>query len=206
MATAFAEIAFTPSVKAAQSLYGSREANSRLEMADGSGIELSALEIEFIKERDSFYLASVSETGWPYVQHRGGPKGFLKVLDGHTIGFADFRGNRQYLSIGNLNFNDRISMILMDYPNRRRLKIWGRVRVVHEIEEPELISRLSVSPYRARVERGLVVDVKALEWNCPQHITQRYSKAEIMHLITPLLEEIQTLHAQISSFTDAAER
>lgn len=203
MATAFADITFTPSVKAAQSLYGSREANSRFELADDPGSGLLEQEIEFIGERDSFYQATVSESGWPYVQHRGGPKGFLKVLDEHTIGFADFRGNRQYLSIGNLNFNDRISMILMDYPNRRRLKLWGRVRIVHESEEPELVSQLAVPSYRARVERGIVIDVKAIEWNCPQHITPRYSKAELSHLINPLLDEIAALKAQLAASNDA---
>lgn len=205
MATAFADITFTPSVKAAQSLYGSREANSRFELADDPGIGLTEQEIEFIGERDSFYQATVSESGWPYVQHRGGPKGFLKVLDEHTLGFADFRGNRQYLSIGNLNFNDRISMILMDYPNRRRLKLWGRVRIVHESEEPELVSQLAVPPYRARVERGIVIDVKAIEWNCPQHITPRYSKGELSHLISPLLEEIAALKAQLAAAKDASK-
>ncbi|MEI6069219.1 MAG: pyridoxamine 5'-phosphate oxidase family protein [Methylococcaceae bacterium] len=198
MATAFAEIAFTPSVKAAQNRYGSREANSRFELADNPRFGMTEQEIDFIGERDSFYQATVSETGWPYVQHRGGPKGFLKVLDEHTLGFADFRGNRQYLSVGNLNANDRISLILMDYPNRRRLKIWGRVRIVHENENPELIAQLEVPSYRARVERGIVIHVEACEWNCPQHITQRYSKAEVDHLLTPLLLEIQSLKAQLS--------
>ena len=198
MSTAFADITFTPSVKAAQNRYGSREANSRFEFADAPGFGMTEQEVEFIGERDSFYQATVSETGWPYVQHRGGPKGFLKVLNEHTIGFADFRGNRQYLSVGNLNANDRISMILMDYPNRRRLKIWGRVRIVHENEEPELIKQLEVPSYRARVERGIVIHVEACEWNCPQHITPRYSKAEVEDLLTPLLEEIKTLKTQLS--------
>ena len=198
MATAFAEIAFTPSVKAAQIRYGSREANRRFELADDPGFGMSEQEVEFIGERDSFYQATVSETGWPYVQHRGGPKGFLKVLNKHTIGFADFRGNRQYLSVGNLNANDRISMILMDYPNRRRLKIWGRVRIVHENEDPELIVQLQVPSYRARVERGIVIHVEACEWNCHLHITPRYSKAEVEDLLTPLLEEIKALKTQLS--------
>ena len=198
MATAFAEIAFTSSVKAAQVRYGSREAHSRFELADDPGFGMTEQEIEFIGERDSFYQATVSETGWPYVQHRGGPKGFLKVLDGHNLGFADFRGNRQYLSVGNLNANDRIAMILMDYPNRIRLKIWGRARIVHDHEDPELIARLEVPSYRARVERGIVIHVEACEWNCPLHITPRYSKAEVDHLLTPLLEEIQSLKAQLS--------
>jgi predicted pyridoxine 5'-phosphate oxidase superfamily flavin-nucleotide-binding protein len=198
MATAFADITFTSSVKAAQIRYGSREANSRFELADDPGFGMAEQEVEFIRERDSFYQATVSETGWPYVQHRGGPKGFLKVLDEHTLGFADFRGNRQYLSVGNLNANDRISMILMDYPNRRRLKIWGQVRIVHENEDSELIAQLEVPSYRARVERGIVIHVEACEWNCPQHITPRYSKAEVDQLLTPLLLEIQALKAQLT--------
>ena len=200
MATAFAQIAFTPSVKAAQNRYGSREANSRFELADDPGFGMTEQEVEFIGERDSFYQATVSETGWPYVQHRGGPKGFLKVLDEHTLGFADFRGNRQYLSVGNLNANNRISLILMDYPNRRRLKIWGRVRIVHENEDPELIAQLQVPSYRARVERGIVIHIEACEWNCPQHITPRYSKTEVDQLLKPLLEEIQSLKEQLSLF------
>ena len=198
MATAFADITFTSSVKAAQTRYGSREANSRFELADDIGFGLTEQEVEFIGERDSFYQATVSETGWPYIQLRGGPKGFLKVLDEHTLGFADFRGNRQYLSVGNLNANNRISLILMDYPNRRRLKIWGRARIVHEHEDPEIIAQLQIPSYRARVERGIVIHVEACEWNCPLHITPRYSKAEVDHLITPLLEEIQSLKAQLS--------
>ena len=200
MATAFADITFTSSVKAAQTRYGSREANSRFELADDSGFGMTEQEVEFIGERDSFYRATVSESGWPYVQHRGGPKGFLKVLDEHTLGFADFRGNRQYLSVGNLNANNRISLILMDYPNRRRLKIWGRARIVHEHEDPELIAQLQVPSYRARVERGIVIHVEACEWNCPQHITPRYSKTVVDQLLTPLLEEIQSLKEQLSLF------
>ena len=198
MATAFTDIAFTSSVKAAQVRYGSREANTRFELTNDPGSGMTEQEVEFIKERDSFYQATVSETGWPYVQHRGGPKGFIKVLNEHTLGLADFRGNRQYLSVGNLNANDRISMILMDYPNRRRLKIWGRARIVHDNEDSGLMAQLELPSYRARVERGIVIHVEACEWNCSQHITPRYSKAEVEHLLTPLLLEIQSLKAQLS--------
>jgi uncharacterized protein len=198
MATAFAEISFTPSVKAAQSLYGSREKNSRFELADETRNQLTEHEVAFIGERDSFYQATVSESGWPYIQHRGGPKGFLKVLDDRTIGFADFRGNVQYLTVGNLNADDRISLILMDYPNRQRLKIWGRAHIVHESDDPELMAKLELPSYRARVERGIVIHIEALDWNCPQHITPRYSKAEVDHLIAPLLEEIRVLKTQIN--------
>jgi uncharacterized protein len=199
MASAFAEITFTPSVKAAQSLYGSRKANSGFELSENAGNELSESEANFIAECDSFYQATVSESGWPYVQHRGGPQGFLKVLDARTIGFADFRGNRQYLSVGNLNADNRIALILMDYPNRRRLKIWGRANIVHESDDPELVARLEVPTYRARLERGIVIHVEAYDWNCPLHITPRYTKAEVDSLIAPLLEEIQQLKAQLST-------
>jgi len=197
MATAFAEIAFTPGVKAAQQLYGSREQNSRFEFAEDARNQLTELEAGFIAERDSFYQATVSESGWPYVQHRGGAKGFLKVLDEQTLGFADFRGNRQYLSVGNLNVDNRISMILMDYTNRRRLKIWGRVNIVHENENPDLIAQLEVSSYRARVERGIIIRVEAYDWNCPQHITQRYTKAQVEQMLAPLLSEIEALKNQV---------
>lgn len=198
MAMAFSEITFTSSVKAAQSLYGSREKNSRFESAQDACNRLTDREAEFITQRDSFYQATVSETGWPYVQHRGGPEGFLKVLDERTIGFADFRGNVQYLSVGNLNANNRISLILMDYTNRQRLKIWGRARIVHDNEAPDLIAQLEVPSYRARVERGIVIHVEAYDWNCPQHITPRYSKAEVDQLMAPLLEEISELKAQLN--------
>ncbi len=198
MATAFAQIAFTPSVKATQSLYGSREKNTRFELAEDARNQLTEHEANFITERDSFYQATVSESGWPYVQHRGGAKGFLKVLDVRTIGYADFRGNAQYLSMGNLNANDKISLILMDYPNRQRLKIWGRVSIVDERGDPKLIAKLEVATYRGRVERSIVIHIEALDWNCPQHITPRYSKAEVDQLIVPLLEEIEALKAHIA--------
>jgi uncharacterized protein len=197
MATAFAELTFTPSVKAAQSFYGSREKNSRFELAEETRNQLTGAEGDFIGERDSFYQATVSESGWPYIQHRGGPKGFLKVLDDRTLGFADFRGNVQYLSVGNLTANDRISLILMDYPNRQRLKIWGHARIVHEIDDPELMAKLDLPAYKAKVERGIIIHIEALDWNCPQHITQRYSKAEVDGLIAPLLEEIRLLKLQV---------
>jgi hypothetical protein len=193
MPNAFATISFTESVKAAQSLYGSRERNQSFELSEDPRNELGEFEAEFIEARDSFYQATISENGWPYVQHRGGPIGFLRVLDSRTIGYADFRGNKQYLSVGNLNANPRVSLILMDYPNRRRLKLWGTVRIVHESEEPELIARLEVPSYRARVERGIIIHIEAIEWNCPQHITPRYSQSEVDSIIRPLIDEIKQL-------------
>jgi predicted pyridoxine 5'-phosphate oxidase superfamily flavin-nucleotide-binding protein len=144
-------------------------------------------------------MGSVGENGWPYVQHRGGPKGFLKVLDQKTIGFADFMGNKQYISAGNLSTDDRVSLFIMDYPNRQRLKLWARARIVHKDEEAELIAQLEVPGYQARVERGIIMIIEALDWNCPQHITPRYTKAEVESLIAPLLDEIQALKAQIAS-------
>lgn len=193
MSKAFATISFTDSVKAAQSRYGSRERNQHFELSDDLRNTLGEFETEFIEARDSFYQATISENGWPYVQHRGGPAGFLRVLDHETIGYADFSGNKQYLSVGNLNANPRVSLILMDYPNRRRLKLWGTVRIVHESEEPEIIARLEVPSYRARIERGIIIHIEAVEWNCPQHITPRYSKAEVDSIIQPLIEEIEFL-------------
>ena len=193
MPKAFATISFTDSVKAAQSLYGSRERNQAFELADDLRDELSEFETEFIEARDSFYQATISENGWPYVQHRGGPAGFLRVLDKQTIGYADFSGNKQYLSVGNLNANPRISLILMDYANRRRLKLWGTVRIVHKSEYREIIARLEVPSYRARVERGIIIHIEAIEWNCPQHITRRYNQSELDRIVKPLIEEINLL-------------
>ena len=197
MARAFAEIAFTDSVKAAQSRYGSRKVYSEFEFDEERRDRLGEREIAFLAERDSFYLGSVGENGWPYVQHRGGPKGFLKVLDEKTVGFADFKGNRQYISVGNLSADDRVSLFLMDYPNRRRLKLWAQARIVHQNEDPDLVARLEVPSYRARVERGIVMTIEAVDWNCPQHITPRYSQGEVERLIAPLMEENRVLQAQL---------
>lgn len=198
----FAQISFTPAVLKAQTRYGSRAAYSRLDGVDSEPTRLTAAEAAFIGERDSFYQATVSETGWPYVQFRGGPTGFLRMLDERTIGYADFRGNRQYLSVGNLNGNDRIALILMDYPNRRRLKIWARARIVHRDEDPELVARLEMPDYRARVERAIVLTVEAFDWNCPQHIEPRFTEAEIQARMRPLEERICHLELMLSGRTD----
>jgi len=179
MARKFAEISYTPAVRAAQERYGSRRANMRFEEADEPEALLSETEIDFIEARDGFYQATANADGWPYVQFRGGPAGFLKVLDQRTIGYADFRGNVQYLSVGNLADNDRIALILMDYANQRRLKIWARARLVHANEDADLVARLEVPTYRARVERAVVLTIEAFDWNCPQHITPRFTEAEI---------------------------
>lgn len=196
MARNFTAIAFTPSVKAAQERYGSRAAYSRVEQnADDTPATLGEREKAFIEARDGFYQATVSETGWPYVQFRGGPAGFLKVLDDRTIGYADFRGNVQYLSVGNLNANDRVALILMDYANRARLKIWARARLVHPDEDADLLRRLEDPTYRARVERAVILTVEAFDWNCPQHITPRFTADEVEARIRPLLARIAALEA-----------
>ncbi len=149
-------------------------------------------EAGFIAARDSFYMATVSETGWPYIQHRGGPPGFLRVLDEKTIGVADFRGNRQYISVGNLQTDDRVSLFLMDYPNRARLKILGRARIV-DAADGETLRRLSFADYKGEIERGLLITVEAFDWNCPQHITQRFTLAEIEATTGPLRRRIAEL-------------
>ena len=191
----FADITFTPSVKAAQTRHGSRAGNERIEQADDPRDRLNDADRRFIEGRDSFYQATVNEDGWPYVQHRGGPPGFLKVLDAGTIGYADFRGNLQYLSVGNLAANDRVALILMDYANRRRLKIWARAKIVELDDDPDLIARLEMPAYMAQVERGVILCIEALDWNCPQHITPRFTEAEIEDLLAPLKARIGELEA-----------
>ncbi|HRH76286.1 MAG TPA: pyridoxamine 5'-phosphate oxidase family protein [Cellvibrionaceae bacterium] len=201
MARAFADITFTTSVKAAQTLYGSRAANRGFELAADARNCLSAWEADYIAARDSFYQATVGENGWPYVQHRGGPAGFVKVFDERTLGYADFRGNRQYISVGNLNANDRISLIFMDYAQQRRLKIWGHAQLVHEQDNPQLINALKDPAYRAPVERAVIIQVEAYEWNCPQHITPRYTESEINQLVESLREENNQLKNQLTQLS-----
>lgn len=192
----FAELAFTPEVKAAQERNGSRRAYARMEAGEDHHDVLGPSEAGFIAARDSFYLATVSETGWPYIQHRGGPTGFVRVLDDKTIGFADFRGNRQYVSVGNLQNEDRVSLFLMDYPNRARLKILGRARIV-DANDKDILQRLSMPEYGAQVERGILISIVAFDWNCPQHITQRLTLAEIEEGTAPLRQRIAELEAAL---------
>lgn len=200
----FAEIAFTPAVREIQATNGSREGYSTMDEGPDYNNLLSKREAAFINARDSFYMASTSETGWPYVQHRGGPAGFMKVLDARTIGFADYSGNRQYVSTGNVMNDDRVSLFFMDYPNRTRLKMLGRVRIVGHNEQ-ELLAQLEDDHYRARIERGFVITIEAFDWNCPQHITPRYTEAEVDTLITPLLEENQHLKATVTAGSAGSE-
>lgn len=188
----FAELAFTPEVKAAQERNGSRRAYARMEAGEDHHNVLGPSEAGFIAARDSFYMATVSETGWPYIQHRGGPIGFVRALDDKTIGFADFRGNRQYVSVGNLQTEDRVSLFLMDYPNCSRLKILGRARIV-DANDKETLERLSMPEYGAQVERGILIKIEAFDWNCPQHITPRFTLAEIEEGTAPLRQRIAEL-------------
>ena len=192
----FAEIAFTDAVKAQQEKHGSRRSYARMEAVQ-QGMDMGFAEAEFITERDGFYLATVGANGYPYVQFRGGPKGFLKVLDHATLAYADFRGNLQYISVGNLQGNDRAALILMDYANRRRLKIYARIEVVDATVDPELVAQLEDPSYPARIERAMLLHVEAVDWNCPQHITPRYTMEEIREMNAPLLEHIAKLEAEL---------
>jgi len=174
----YAEIAYTDSVKATQDHYGSRGPSERRAAMDADDEHLTESEASFIAERDSFYMATVNADGWPYVQFRGGPVGFLKTLDNQTLAYADFGGNRQYISTGNLNQNDRVSLFFMDYPNRRRLKLMARTEVFEAADRPELLDRLVDPNYAAPIERVVLFHVVAFDWNCPQHITPRMTASE----------------------------
>ena len=201
MAHQFAKIAFTDSVREQQRLNKSREMYAGMDDGEDYNFLLGEREKQFIQARDSFYMASVSETGWPYVQHRGGPSGFMRVFDDRTLGFADFSGNRQYVSVGNLVKDDRVSLFFMDYPSRTRLKLLGRVRLIDR-NDSEVLPRLELDDYRARVERGVIIEVEAFDWNCPQHITPRFTETEIEARLQQLKNENLALRAELDSFRD----
>lgn len=197
MARAFAEIAFTPKVLAHQERMGSANGYAGFLAKDTPrGDAIGPDEAEFIAACDGFFQATVSKTGWPYVQFRGGPAGFLKVLSPTTVAYADFRGNRQYISAGNLSENDRVSIIMVDYPNRRRLKLWGRARLIEMADQPDITEPLHDQTYRARPERAVVIEVEALDWNCPQHIPVRLTVEEMRPHLDELHSEIQRLTAE----------
>lgn len=193
----FTQIAFTPTVKAIQEKYGSREMYNRMEARGPDNDTLIPRVADFIKARDSFYMGTVNHNGWPYIQFRGGPVGFLKVLDQKTLGFADFVGNCQYLSIGNLGDSDRTFLFLMDYANRRRLKIWGRAQV--EYDQPDLVEQLRVQGYEAEAQRAILIQVEAWDWNCPKHIPVKYSEAQVAGMMSPLQDRIRELEAQLAA-------
>jgi predicted pyridoxine 5'-phosphate oxidase superfamily flavin-nucleotide-binding protein len=196
----FAEIAFTPNVKVAQEQNGSRRSNARFEGGEPLRHRLGDREAQFIAARDSFYMATVSETGWPYIQHRGGPAGFLRVLDEKTIGFADFSGNRQYISVGNLAGNDRVSLFLMDYANKARLKILGHAQVVPP-DDAETMGKLAVDGVDARIERGFLIGIEAFDWNCSQHIIERYTLSEVEEATAILRTRIAELETRLQQAT-----
>lgn len=205
MSYRFLKIATTPSVRAAQEANGVR--GNWPDDVDASDPQpLTPSEAQFIAQRDSFYLATVSETGWPYMQHRGGPKGFLHVLDDRTLAFADFRGNRQYISVGNLSANDRAALFLMDYANRRRLKIYARLEAKDLRSDPELAAKLAMPGYKARIERAFLVHVQAFNWNCPQHITPRFSEVELEHALGPVRLHLEKLQAENKALREQLAR
>jgi predicted pyridoxine 5'-phosphate oxidase superfamily flavin-nucleotide-binding protein len=190
------DVAFSPSVKAVQQRRGSRAGYARMEekgWLDRITPELAA----FIAERDSLYLATASADGQPYIQHRGGPKGFLRVLDDRTLGLADYAGNRQYITTGNLAENDQAFVFLMDYVHRRRIKLWGRARVVEDDEA--LLECLMPPDTAARPEQAILFTLEAWDVNCPQHITRRYSEAEVEGLVAPLRRRIAELEARLGA-------
>jgi predicted pyridoxine 5'-phosphate oxidase superfamily flavin-nucleotide-binding protein len=192
----FMQIMLTPAVQAAEDRYFGKHQSAQVEHdRDPIGSDEAA----FIATRDSFYMATTNSDGWPYLQHRGGPTGFLKVLSPHQFGFADFRGNRQLISTGNLEGNDRVALFLMDYPRRTRLKILGHAHVLDARDNPDVAEQLSPSPeLRGKIERLFLIDVVSYDWNCPQYITPRYTEEEVRAAVAPLKQRIAELEARPS--------
>jgi len=192
------DIAFSPTVKAVQERKGSRGGYARMEEKAGWQNIVTDDLAGFIAMRDSFYLATASKDGQPYVQHRGGNPGFLKVIDDRTLAFADFKGNRQYITTGNLLENDKAYIFLMDYPNRRRIKVWGRARVVED--DAGLLAQLTDADGVGAPEQAIIFEVDAWDVNCPQHITPRFSEAEVAEVVQPLKQRIAKLEAEIENY------
>ena len=200
MTQQISDIAFTLSVKAVQSRLGSRAGYARMEERGGWNSRVTPQLAEFLAERDSFYLGTATADGQPYIQHRGGARGFLKVLDDHTLAFADFSGNKQYISMGNLEENDRAYLFLMDYPNRTRIKIWGRAEVVED--DPELMRSLLEPGYTARAERVFLFHIEAWDVNCRQHIVPRYTEEQPSPRVLELTHRIEKLEAKLRAYED----
>jgi len=196
MGRSFARIAFTPLVKKQQTAHGSRSQYQRVEQMGFVDEALTAAERDFIHSRDSFYMATVSETGWPYIQHRGGELGFLHVLDDRTIAFADYRGNKQYISVGNIEHDDRVALFLMDYPTRSRLKVLGHASVREGADAQQLISDLSGPEPEAQVERAIVIKIEAFDWNCQQYITPRYTEDQVVKITAPMRQRLADIEAE----------
>ena len=199
MAQNYIRSLFTDAARAMQEQAGSRGAYARMEEGgDGSPDLLGKKEAMFLAARDSFYIASVTADGWPYVQHRGGPAGFLRLLDGNRLAFADYRGNKQYISTSNLQAEPRVSLFLMDYPNRRRLKVLGKARIVEVDEDPALVTSLINADDKTVVERIYLMEVIGFDWNCPQFITPRFTEAEVASAVAPLTAELEQLRAEVA--------
>jgi hypothetical protein len=196
MAYSFGSLVFTPVIKALQERYGSRRQYARREASAFAPDGLGPQEMEFLAGRDSFYMASTGATGWPYVQHRGGPKGFLKAIDEHTVAFADFRGNKQFVSTGNLMTDDRVALIFVDYPRQARLKILGHVKILEGAEAEGWTAKLRNADYDAVIERVFVIHVDTFDWNCPQHITPRYTQEEIRGALQPIEQHMHELERE----------
>ncbi len=194
MTNIVSDVAFTPAVKRIQETKGSRKGYARMEEKAGWQDTITEELAQFIGERDSFYLGTANADGQPYIQHRGGKPGFLKVIDDKTLAFADFRGNRQYITSGNLEDNDKATLFLMDYPNRRRIKIWGRARVVDD--DADLLARLTDADYDGVPEQAVVFEITAWDVNCPQHITPRFTEAQVAEITAPLKQRITELEAE----------
>jgi predicted pyridoxine 5'-phosphate oxidase superfamily flavin-nucleotide-binding protein len=190
------DIAFTPSVKAVQAARGSRSIYERMEQEGSWATSITPELKAFVETQTSVFLATANQEGQPYIQHRGGPAGFLRVLDDRTIGFADFAGNRQYITVGNLRDNPKVHLFLIDYVNRQRIKIWGEARVVEN--DAELTARVKIGGYRARVERVILITVSAWDANCPQHISQRLDAADVTTALAERDRRIAELEAQIA--------
>ena len=199
MARNYIHTLFTDAARHMQEQAGSRTSYARMEEgAEGNPDLLGKKEAMFIAARDSFYIASVTADGWPYVQHRGGPAGFLGLFSGNRLAFADFRGNKQYVSTTNLQAEPRVSLFLMDYPNKRRLKIIGKAKVIELEDDPELVTSLMSADYKAVPERIYMIDVIGFDWNCPQHITPRFTETEIAQVVAPLTTELEQLRAEVA--------
>ena len=206
MARNYRTTLFNEDIQRLQELHGSRASYAKLDAgADGAPDLLTAKEIDYIALRDSFYMASVTADGWPYMQHRGGPACFLRHIAGNRIGFADYRGNKQYISTANLMRDDRVSLFLMDYPGRERLKLLGHARSIEREDDPELVASLMPEGYRAVPERAFLIDVIGWEWNCSQHITPRFTEAEISAAIKPMAAELNQLRAELAALRAGKE-
>jgi predicted pyridoxine 5'-phosphate oxidase superfamily flavin-nucleotide-binding protein len=201
MAYGFLDAFATPELRAAQEANGVGETWARF-AGDRAFDRFTEHEAAFIATRDSFYLASTASNGWPYVQHRGGPPGFLKMLDETTLAFADFRGNRQYITLGNTMADDRVSVILVDYPNQARLKILAHMQVRDLADDPALAERLALPSYKAKPERAFILKLEAFDWNCPQHITPRFTNAEIEVALAPVHARLAQLEAENQALRD----